>query len=175
MGPLAEAGLVDLIGILRESWPEIPLYLTGGSMGGASALVFATRRPDLLAGVAALCPPADVLGYYSWGIQGREENPTLANITAAIRLHYSIEGRELAEELRARSTLQNASNPHLPVYLSHGAQDPLAPVTWTRLLAAKLRELGYPVEYDELPEGVHDTPVREVDWERVLAFLTQAQ
>jgi len=171
MGPLAESGVADLIARLRARWPGKPVYLVGGSMGGSSTLVFAVRRPELLDGVAALCPASDMQAYYA--LASASADPTLQNIAAAIRIHYTTDGHQLNEELRLRSALLNAERLRMPVYLSHGAKDAVIPVGPTRALAARLRELGRPVRYVELPEGAHDAPVLEVNWPDALDFVSQ--
>lgn len=172
MGPAGEAGMVDLIGVLRERWPGVPLYLQGGSMGGSSALVFCVRRPELIDGVIARCPAADIEAYYDWAMGKAPQNATLHNIAAAIRIHYSVDGHDLREELRKRSALQNAERLTMPVHLSHGTADTLIPVDWTRQLAARLRELGRRVEYEEIEGGNHDSPVRQVGWGKALDFVS---
>jgi len=171
MGPLAESGVADLIATLRARWPGKPIYLLGGSMGGSSALVFAVRRPELLDGVVALCPAGDMEAYYSFA--SASADPTLRNIAAAIRIHYTSDGHLLDEELRLRSALLNAERLRMPVYLSHGAEDAVIPVGPVRALAARLRELGRPVRYVELPEGGHDAPLLQANWPDALDFVSQ--
>jgi pimeloyl-ACP methyl ester carboxylesterase len=172
MGPVAEAGMVDLIGVLKQHWPGVPVYLQGGSMGGSSALVFATRQPQLLRGVIARCPAGDIEAYYDWALARAEANPTLRNITYAIRIHYTTDGHDLRQELQARSALRNAERLTMPVSLCHGAADALIPADWTRALAEKLRALGRKVQYEEIPGGDHDSPVRGVDWGPALDFIS---
>lgn len=173
MGPLAESGLCDLLAVLRERWPGLPVYLSGGSMGGTSTLIFAVRRPELLDGIVARCPAADIESYYA--VAAASDNPTLQNIAAAIRIHYSLDGRDLATELSARSALKHAETLTMPVCLCHGARDETIPVGPTRALAARLKELGRPVSYLELPEGDHNAPAAEVDnWRQNMDFLEGA-
>lgn len=56
----------------------------------------------------------------------------------------------------------------LPVYIAHGEQDQLFPVTYIRMVAAKLREMGHPVTYHEIPDFGHAYPSGEntaiLDW-----------
>jgi phospholipase/carboxylesterase len=56
----------------------------------------------------------------------------------------------------------------LPLYIAHGAQDQLLPVQYIRLVADKLRELGHPITYHELPNFGHAYPSGEntaiLDW-----------
>jgi len=169
MGPCGEAGLVDLIGILKARWPGWPVYLCGGSMGGTSTLIFAVRQPELLNGVIALCPSADIQAYHAFS--AASENPTLHNIAAAIALHYQAGERALDEELAARSALLHADRLTMPVYVSHGAADGLIPIGPTRALAKRLQDQGRPVKYVEIDGGDHDSPVVQVNWAEALDFV----
>ena len=45
----------------------------------------------------------------------------------------------------------------LPIWLFHGAKDPVVPVYFSRDLYAKLQELGAEVKYTEFPEASHDS------------------
>jgi dienelactone hydrolase len=44
----------------------------------------------------------------------------------------------------------------MPVWLWHGADDPVVPVAWSRRFAAALRAVEAPVRYDELPGVKHN-------------------
>ncbi len=48
----------------------------------------------------------------------------------------------------------------LPIWVFHGAQDPLVPVTGSRDLVAALRAVGSPVKYTEYPDVGHDVWTR---------------
>lgn len=169
MGPAAEQGLAELIMQVRKRLPEVPLYLSGGSMGGSSALVFAIRRPELIDGVLARCPAADIEAYYAWARAAN--NPTLQNIAAAIRLHYTIEGRDLALQLAARSALRHAARLTMPVHIVHGTADATIPIDGSQRLVAELRRLHHRLYYHEIPGGEHDAPILTVDWAQALDFL----
>ena len=170
MNALSESGLADLIGALGARWPGRPVYLCGGSMGGTSALIFAVRRPELLAGVAALCPAGDIETYYAYVAASADAG--LGNIAAAIRTHYQVDGRALGSELRDRSACQQAERLGMPVYISHGDADTVIPIEGARRLVARLRELGAPLRYKEIAGGAHDAPVNEVQWAEVLDFVS---
>jgi pimeloyl-ACP methyl ester carboxylesterase len=170
MGPLGEAGVADLIALLKTRWPGVPVYLCGGSMGGSSTLVYACRRPQDLSGAIALCPAGDIQSYYEFASHSKEG--ALPNIAAAIRAHYTEDGHDLPTELRNRSALLNAERLTMPLYLSHGAKDPVIPVSATQALAARLKDLGRRVKYVELPNGGHDDPVLQVDWQAALDFVS---
>ncbi len=172
MGPLGEQGLADLIGVLRARWPGRPVYLCGGSMGGSSTLVFAVRRPDLIDGALAFCPAADVRSYYE--AANRAAEGVHRSIADAIRIHYTVDGRALDEQLAARSALENAERLTMPVYIASGGADDIIPVGPARELAARLEALGRPVRYVEIPGGGHDAPIVEVEWSDPLDFITSA-
>ena len=169
MSAVAEQGVADLIGVLRARWPGHPVYLCGGSMGGSSTLIFALRRPELIAGALALCPVADVESFYA--SCRADDSEVTRNIASAIEIHYTAGERVLADELRARSAVRNAERLTMPLYIAHGDADPLVPVGPVRELVARLRELGRPARYVELADGGHDTPVIEVDWHGALDFI----
>ena len=63
MGPAAEADLVQIIGTLKQSYKVKRVFLCGGSMGGTAALTFAAMHPELVDGVAAMNPTANLLEY----------------------------------------------------------------------------------------------------------------
>lgn len=138
-------------------------------MGGTSALIFAVRQPDLVDGVIALCPAADIGSYYRSIAPSTSD--VLQNIAAAIRIHYRADGHDLARELDARSVVKHADRLRMPVYLSHGAADTTIPVEATRTLAARLCDLARPVRYVEIPEGDHDAPAYALEWVEALDFV----
>jgi predicted peptidase len=45
----------------------------------------------------------------------------------------------------------------VPIWLFHGAEDPVVPVEFSRDLYAKLKELGGDVKYTEFPDAYHDS------------------
>lgn len=63
MGPAAEMDMVQLIGALRGEFKIGRVLIMGGSMGGTSALTFTALHPDLVQGVVALNPTANLLEY----------------------------------------------------------------------------------------------------------------
>jgi len=65
MGPAAEADLQDIIRIVNQRYPGRRLILAGGSMGGTSALIFASRFPKAVDGVIALCPATDPVEFFN--------------------------------------------------------------------------------------------------------------
>lgn len=110
------------------------IYITGGSMGGTAAAYIPYRNPDLFAASAALA------GYHDQRVRRDTRHEALT---------------ELEQFLRAeRSDVDWAENGlHMHTLLVRGTKD--WPLEWTRSLARRLEELGYPYEHRE-PEARHN-------------------
>lgn len=64
MGPAAESDLREILRGMRSSGFQGKLLLADGSMGGTSALIFASRFPEEIDGVLALCPATDTAAMF---------------------------------------------------------------------------------------------------------------
>ncbi len=147
--------------------PEIDprrLALAGRSMGGAAAVLCASRRDDVRALV--LDSPFADLGRVtdeiiaSYGLPPRVLRP-LAFALAARRAGYDPWKLRPLESMRAVEA---------PVLLFHGDRDDLVPIGHGRDLAAAA---GGPVSFVTLEGFGHNTP-RERDYaERIAAFLAE--
>ena len=91
-------------------------------MGGTSALIFATLHPELIAGVCALNPTANLVEY--------------AGFKDAIDTSYGS-----AEERQKRSPELHADRLAIPVALTTGGQDTSVPPDSTLRLAKKLKRV----------------------------------
>jgi phospholipase/carboxylesterase len=67
----------------------------------------------------------------------------------------------LAELVAAEAS---AANRDVPIFLAHGAHDPLIPLTRARRAFESLTGLGYPVEWHEypMPHSVCDAEIRDI-------------
>lgn len=162
MGPAAEADLLEIL--LRIRTPEFcgKLILAGGSMGGTSALIFASRHPHLLDGVLALCPATDVTAMFK-------------KFPEQFRESYGGSPEEVPEvyaERISRNFCEILSQ--MPIFLVHGAKDALIEVEHSRVLAGKLRERSIRFRYVEMPDGDHDAPI-SLTWHEALDFLLSAE
>jgi pimeloyl-ACP methyl ester carboxylesterase len=63
-----------------------------------------------------------------------------------------------ALHLLVQPILREGAGRDLPIYVIHGAHDFIFPVQLTRQTCAMLKELGYNLRYDELPEWGHAYP-----------------
>lgn len=60
---------------------------------------------------------------------------------------------------------------HVPIWLFHGAKDPVVPVTLSRELADDFRGRSMRVRYTEYPEGGHDVWTQAWNEEKLLPWL----
>ena len=164
MGPAAEADLHDIFQIVNQRYPGRRLILAGGSMGGTSALIFASRFPKAVDGVIALCPATDPVEFFnslpnhfleSYGlIESYGGSPEEVPVVYSDRT-----SRNRADALAA-----------LPVAIVHGSSDAILGVDHSRILVRQLLERGARCHYTELPEGDHDAPL-EVPLSELLDFV----
>lgn len=112
------------------------LYLTGISMGGFGTWNLAMRHPEKFAAIAPICGwivfPSG-LGKYSF--------PGTAASLGQTKSPYE----DAAKILRK-----------LPIWIFHGALDPLVPVTESRKIAAALKSLKAEVRYSEYSQVAHN-------------------
>lgn len=147
MGPAAEADLGEIIRLVRERYTVGRLILAGGSMGGTSSLIFASRQPHSIDGVIALCPatdPAAMFGSFSEQfITSYGGSPD--------------ECPDIYQERRSRDRIANLAK--LPIAIVHGAKDVVIPVEHSRTIVQLLQEADGRILYIEQPEGDHDAPI----------------
>jgi len=106
------------------------LYLTGLSMGGFGTWHLAGKYPEKFAAIAPVCG----------GIRPPASFPQLG---------LSQDANPFPEHAaRVR---------HLPIWIFHGADDPIIPVEESRKMFAALQALGADVRYSEYPGVKHDS------------------
>jgi pimeloyl-ACP methyl ester carboxylesterase len=119
MGPKAEADVLQIIAEVKKRHRVNRVFIAGGSMGGTSALIFATLHPELIAGVCALNPTANLVEY--------------AGFKDAIDTSYGS-----ADERQKRSPELHADRLAMPIALTTGGKDTGVPPESTLRLAKKL-------------------------------------
>jgi pimeloyl-ACP methyl ester carboxylesterase len=157
--------LIDKVCLEYGAGAEIPLLLSGGSMGGGSALIFAryTRHP--LTACAVNCPVCDFPYHFT-------ERPDVARTMYHAFGHYPI---PIKEALVETSPLHQVGGlPDIPYFFIHGEADQAvnkAAHSDKMVRAMRARELR--VEYHEVPGMGHCGPVPEEISVRERDFLQQ--
>ncbi len=154
MGPKAEADLAQIIAELKGRYGTDRVFLCGGSMGASSALTFAARHPELVAGVAAMNGTANHLEYDQF--------------QDAIAESFGGAKRNIPEEYKNRSAEYFPERLTMPTGLTTGGADTVVPPASVLRLAAVLKTLGRPVLLIHRAEGGHSTTYG--DAEAVLDF-----
>ena len=114
-------------------------------MGATSALIFATRNPEKIDGVIALCPATDVAEMY----------PIFAD---EIGLSYGGSPEAAPAEYIARRSRDHTTKlTGKRVAIVHGDADAIIPVTHSRALTHPLKSEN--LLYIEIPGGDHDAPI----------------
>jgi hypothetical protein len=145
---LEVAGLEDWLVVRTEIVEQVG---AGGKLGERPedevAAIFAAFRRDVLTRFAV--DPARVYvsglsqtGFWSWYL-GRELADRFAGIAPMGAVTWGVD-----------PALENLRN--LPTFVIHGANDAICKVGPVRATTQRMRELGLPFEYLELPEGAHD-------------------
>lgn len=147
MGPAAEADLVQLIAELRQRHRVGKVVVMGGSMGGTSALIFASLHPELVAGVVALNGTANLVEY--------------RNFAEAIAASYGGSREARPEEYRRRSAELHAEAFTMPLACTVGGQDTVVPPDSVRRLAAELTRRRREVLLLDRPQGGHATDLAD--------------
>jgi pimeloyl-ACP methyl ester carboxylesterase len=144
MGPKAEADLVQIIGLLRGKYKIGHVVLSGGSMGGTSALIFAALHPELIDGVVAENGTANMIEYDKF--------------QDAIAASYGGNKKQKPEEYKKRSPELYPEQFKMPVAFTVGGKDAMVPPDSVRRLAAKLTKMKKTeVLLIDRPDGGHAT------------------
>lgn len=143
MGPAAEADLSQILDDLNGRFRIRDVVISGGSMGGTSALAFASMHPDSVDGVVALNGTANLLEY--------------PNFTDALTESYGGTKSEKPEIYRERSAEFFPEHLTMPVAATTGSNDTLVPPDSTLRLLTALKTQGTPSLSIHQPNGGHET------------------
>jgi len=117
--------------------------ITGGSMGGSSALAFAAMHPDRAHGVVALNGTANLVEYDKF--------------QDAIAASFGGSKENVPDVYRQRSAELWPDRLAMPMAATVGGRDQLVPPDSVRRLFDKLKRQGRPVHLIDRPEGGHAT------------------
>jgi len=169
MSAAAEADVGQLIREIKAEFGLERVVLTGGSMGGASALIYASHRPETVDGVVALCPATDMKAL--WTDLAARHEPMFELLAGSIAEAYGGTPDDAPEEYAYRSSIDRLDRLTMPIVIRHGDADDLLPIWHSRWLVAALRKQATPVLYDEIPAGGHDSPTVDTPWQEYLDFV----
>jgi len=137
--------MLQIIADVKKRHRVNRVFIAGGSMGGTSALIFATLHPELIAGVCALNPTANLVEY--------------AGFKDAIDTSYGS-----AEERQKRSPEFHADRLTMPLALTTGGQDTVVPPGSTLRLAKKLKRVQS-IHRDTVGHSTsYDDTVKAMEW-----------
>ncbi len=143
MGPLAEQDVVQILAELPHRHKVGRIFVAGGSMGGTGALIFGVLHPDLIAGICALNPTANLLEYDKF--------------QDAIQASFGGTKTTAASQYKARSPELWPEKLTMPLALTTGGKDQVVPPESTLRLAETLKQAGRKVLSIHRPEAAHST------------------
>ena len=154
--------VIDAIRLEYKLGSEVPLFSTGGSMGGHAALLYTIKSPHPIAACLAVCPVCDLVYHYT-------ERPDLPRT-----MHHAFDNYgSIDAALREHSPLhQVASLPDIPYLLLHATHDPSVKKEAHSLpMVAAMRQRGLNVDYMECPQMVHCGPITYASHRRTVDFI----
>lgn len=143
MGPAAEADLLQIIQIVKEQFQVQRVIVSGGSMGGSSALTFAALHPDQVDGVVALNGTANHVEYEQF--------------QDAISASFGGSKQEVPDEYRRRSAEFFPEKFNMPVAATTGGRDEAVPPESVQRLLENLRKRSQKVLGIHRAETGHNT------------------
>ena len=143
MGPAAEADMLQMLDDLHGRYRIRDVIVSGGSMGGTSALAFAALHPECVDGVVSLNGTANLVEY--------------PNFLEAIAESYGGSKVDKSEVYRQRSAEFFPDRLTMPVATTTGGRDTLVPPDSVLRLMEALKKQGSPAMSLHRPEGGHDT------------------
>jgi len=143
MGPAAEADMLQMLNDLHGRYRIRDVIVSGGSMGGTSALAFAALHPECVDGVVSLNGTANLVEY--------------PNFPEAITESYGGSKVDKPEIYRQRSAEFFPDRLTMPVATTTGGKDTLVPPDSVLRLMEALKKQGSPALSLHRPEGGHDT------------------
>ncbi len=164
MSPAAAEDLQGLLAWLRAERGARRFFFFSGSMGGTGNLIYAALHPEDVAGVAALGAVGDLASYHFW-CRAQKSPPApgvLGEIAEAIQRAYGAPPDTLPAPYARHSALAHADRLAMPIFLAHGAEDRVMPVSQPRELAERLSDRTS-FRYVEVAGGSHDAPLQCVE------------
>ena len=150
--PMQNLAIATLEAATREFHGDTQrTYLTGISMGGYGTWRLAEKYPGRFAALAVICgglrPPAATL----------KAHPELVNLTPADNLKsYSEAAAKIGK---------------VPVWIFHGSDDEIVPVTESQRMQGAMKQIGAEVHYTEYPGVKHVSWYKAYDEPKLFPWL----
>lgn len=145
--------------------PNVPLLLTGGSMGGHGSLLYARYAAHPITACAALYPVCDLHYHFD----ERKDLPRT--------IHHAFQGYEEDYEVlfREHSPLQQVARmPRVPYLIVQGDADKLVnKAAHSDKMAAAMHAQGHDLEYIEVPGMGHTEPLYYGVYRRYIEFIKE--
>lgn len=158
MGPLAEADVVQILESLRTKYKIGKVIVSGGSMGGTSALTFTALHPTLVDGVVSMNGTANLVEY--------------PNFADAITQSYGGDRKAKPDEYRKRSAEFFPQNFSMPIAFTTGGKDTAVPPDSVLRLVKVLEQTNKQVLSLHRESGGHSTSY--ADTVAAYEFVVQA-
>lgn len=143
MGPAAEADVVQIIEEVKQRHRVGKVIVSGGSMGGTSALTFAALHPELVDAAVSLNGMANHVEY--------------SQFQDAISASFGGNKQQKPDEYRRRSAELWPDKLKMPIAFTTGGNDKLVPPDSILRLYEVLQKEGRPVKLIHRATGGHST------------------
>ena len=143
MGPAATADLLQILDDLHGQYRIRNVIISGGSMGGTSAMAFAAMHPECIDGVVSLNGTANLVEY--------------PNFSEAIAESFGGSRADTPEVYRQRSAEFFPERLTMPFAATTGGKDTLVPPDSVLRLMESLKKQDSPALLIHRPDGGHDT------------------
>lgn len=146
---------------------DVPIVVSGGSMGGLGALIYAASSRHAITACAAACPCCDALDRYDAADEFRK---TFVSAVAGY------DCPTLTDALKTISPMHRLDDmPHIPYFIANCCEDEVFPDAQLEDYVARLREKGHDVQYVRMEgmkhgqftqEGMHRLREFQLQWFR---------
>lgn len=154
--------VIESLRLQHQLGPDIPLFSTGGSMGGHAALLYSIKSRHQVAACMAVCPVCDLPFHYN-------ERPDLPRT-----MHHAFDNYEnIDAALVEHSPLHQVhALPDIPYIILHATKDPqVSREAHSEPMVAAMRARKLNVDYMECPLMIHCGPVSYESHRRTVDFI----
>ena len=159
----AESIVLDIISNLKKiiNVDDKKFYVMGCSMGGAAALTFTGKHPELVTAVCDIFGVTDLTRYYNEGYYQE-----------ALCKSYGGTLQEIPEYYKERSGLTYAETlSRKPLMIVHGTKDSAVPKWNSDIMAEALNDFNAEFTYIEVKDATHSNDIIEGIENNIISFF----